>query len=307
MADHVPVLLTETIAALRVTPNMNYIDCTVGAGGHAEAILKLNGPEGKVYGIDADDTALTLAKKNLKKYGHRLVLVQGNYRSLETIAREEKIESRYLGGIYADLGLSTMQLESQRGFSFQTDTPLEMSFSNHGSITAAEIINHWSEEEIGKILRDFGEEERWRSIAATIVRQRSIDPITTTGQLSDLVKRVKSSRHHNPATKTFQALRIAVNDELEGLRELLPAALNILPSGGRLTIISYHSLEDRIVKNFFREEAKDCVCPPNFPHCICDHRSRVKLITKKPITPMPEEIKINPRSRSAKLRVAARV
>ncbi len=310
MPEHTPVLLTELIAGLNIKPNKDYIDCTLGAGGQAREVLRLNSPRGKVYGIDLDEAALTVAKKNLREFGDRLVCIHRNYRSLEEVIGELKIVSENLGGIYADLGLSSLQLASGRGFSFQGDAFLSMSFDESGPLTAEEILNNWSEEEIGRILREDGEEKFWKLIANRIVSHRRNERITRTSQLVDIILQVKpkfSRDKIHPATKTFQALRIAVNDELNGLRDFLPVAVKNLPSRARLAVISFHSLEDRLVKQFFKQESIDCLCPPQLPQCVCGHRKSLKLITTKPIGPSREEIQVNPRARSAKLRIVEKI
>jgi len=310
MSEHIPVLLAELIAGLSVEPNKDYIDCTLGAGGQAGEILRLNGPAGKVYAIDLDEKAITLAKKNLKEFADRLVCIYENYRSLEDIIISSNIATENLGGIYADLGISSMQLADDRGFSFQKDSPLQMSFDEAGVLTAEEILNNWSEEEIGRILRENGEEKFWKLIARKIVEFRGKERIMTTGQLVDIILKIKprfSSDKIHPATKTFQALRIAVNDELDGLKDFLPAAIKVLPSRARLAVISFHSLEDRIVKHFFKRESIDCLCPPQLPQCVCGHHKVINIITTKPITPSVEEIQSNPRARSAKLRVVEKI
>ncbi|MFH1668135.1 MAG: 16S rRNA (cytosine(1402)-N(4))-methyltransferase RsmH [Candidatus Komeilibacteria bacterium] len=310
MRDHIPVLLSELIAGLNVQPDKDYIDCTLGAGGHAIEVLRLNGPLGKVYGIDADKKAIALAAQYLHEFTERVIYINENFRSLEKIKNTNKIETKKLGGIYIDLGLSSMQLAGIDGFSFQGDHELNMSFGATSNITAAEIINNWSEEEIGKIIRDFGEEKSWSTIAQAIVERRKENPITRTSQLVEIIagakkKNIRSKIH--PATQTWQAFRIAVNDELNNIQECLPQAIKALPSRGRLIVISYHSLEDRIVKNFFKQEAKECICPPEFPECICRHQKTVKIITKKPIVPSTGELKTNPRSRSAKMRIVEKI
>ncbi|OIO45614.1 MAG: 16S rRNA (cytosine(1402)-N(4))-methyltransferase [Parcubacteria group bacterium CG1_02_37_51] len=310
MPDHIPVLLSELIAGLKVQPNKDYVDCTLGAGGHAKEVLRLNGPEGKLYGIDADPRALTLAAGHLEEFTDRVIYINENFRSLEEIINKNKIKTKILGGIYIDLGLSSMQLASTDGFSFKGDAELNMSFGATSSLTAAEIINNWSEEEIGKIIRDYGEERNWRLITQAIVETRKENPITHTTQLVEIITSVKRRRKKDkihPATKTWQAFRIAVNDELNNVQDFLPQAVKALPSRGRLAVIAYHSLEDRIVKNYFRQQAKDCICPPEFPECICQHQQTVKLITKKPIKPSNEEIITNPRSRSARLRIIEKI
>jgi 16S rRNA (cytosine1402-N4)-methyltransferase len=310
MRDHIPVLLSELIAGLNVQPDKDYIDCTLGAGGHAIEVLRLNGPLGKLYGIDADKQAIAIAEQYLKEFAERVVYINENFRSLEKIKNTNKIETKKLGGIYIDLGLSSMQLAGIDGFSFQGDHELNMSFGATSNITAAEIINNWSEEEIGKIIRDFGEEKSWSTIARAIVEKRKENPITRTSQLVEIIAGAKHKNFRSkihPATQTWQAFRIAVNDELNNIQEFLPQAIKALPSRGRLVVISYHSLEDRIVKNLFKQEARDCVCPSEFPECICRHKQSVKIITKKPLVPSSDEIKTNPRSRSGKMRIIEKI
>ena len=311
MTEHTPVLLSELIAGLAVEPNHNYIDCTLGAGGHAKRVLELSSPDGILYGIDLDKNAISIAKKNLQEYNDRIVFVNSNYGSLEDIIKEYGIDKTKLGGIYVDLGLSSMQLvDTTKGFSFKVDSPLNMNFGEATGATAADILNNWSEEEIGKILRDYGEEKYWRMIAKRIVGRRRLKQFKTTSELVDLIMSVKP-RHAldkiHPATKTFQALRITVNDELNNLKEFIPIAVKALPSRARLAIISFHSLEDRIVKHMFRDMMKDCICPPELPQCVCSHRATVKKITRKPIKPSEGEIIANPRARSAKLRIVEKI
>lgn len=297
---HVPVLEKEVIELLNPQKGENAIDGTIGDGGHAEKILEATGPKGKLLGIDLDPRALKTARKRLAKFGSRFSSVQGNFSSMEELATRENFENPSI--ILLDLGLRTAELEaSGRGFSFKRDEPLDMRFDPGGLHTAGRIVNDSSREELEKILRLFGEEPLAREIVEAIVSERKRDPITTTGQLSEIVlsayrKKLKSKKEIpwigglHPATRTFQALRIRTNDELEHLRATLPQAVRLLRKGGRLAVISFHSLEDRIVKRFFKEQGAD-----------------LKILTKKPIVSSEEEIKQNPASRSAKLRVAEKI
>lgn len=311
MSEHIPVLLSELIAGLNIGPGNNYIDCTLGAGGHAKRVLELSSPDGKLYGCDLDKNAIAIAKKHLAEYSDRIEYINENYGSLENIIEDYKIDKTRLNGIYVDLGLSSMQLvDREKGFSFQSNSPLNMHFGESTGATAADILNQWSEAEIAKILKEYGEEKYWKLLASKIVKRRKIKQFETTKDLVDLIAEIKP-RHSldkiHPATKTFQALRITVNDELNNLKEFIPVAIKALPSRGRLAIISFHSLEDRIVKNIFKEMGIDCICPPEFPQCICNHKAIVKKVTSKPIMPSEEEINVNPRSRSAKLRIVEKI
>ncbi len=301
MGVHVPVLLPEVIAALQVKPGGQYIDCTVGYGGHAAAVLEHGGC---VLGIDVDPKAIEVARQRLGQYGERAILINESYNRMECIAIETGFNPA--DGILLDLGISSFQLmDASRGFSFQVDSPLDMRFDPNTQLTASDVVNKFPEMELRDIIQRYGEERRSKEIARAIVASR---PVSTTTQLASLVAKVvgKGGRIH-PATKTFQALRIFVNDELERLKESLKQAVNILGLGGRLVVISFHSLEDRIVKEFFKREAASCICPPHTPICMCKHRASLKLINKKVITPSQSEIEANPRSRSAKMRVAERV
>jgi 16S rRNA (cytosine1402-N4)-methyltransferase len=301
---HIPVLYQEVLTGLQIKPGGRYIDATVGGGGHASGILVASAPDGDLLGIDADPMAVALAGERLAESGKRVALVQGNFADLEGIALEHGFCP--VDGILLDLGLSSLQLEAEgRGFSFQLDGPLDMRFDPSQTTTAADLVNGLSVEELADILFRYGEEPRSRRIARAIVAGR---PIHTTGELAALVERAVGRRRRlHPATRTFQALRVAINEELECLAEALPQALRLLMSGGRLAIISFHSLEDRKVKQFFRNEARDCLCPPEVPVCICGHRATLGIVTKKPIRPSAEEVAANPRSRSAKLRIAYRL
>ncbi len=301
---HKPVLYKEIIHALQPSTPGRYIDGTVGAGGHARGILEACAPDGRLLGLDVDPEALAIARETLAPYGDRIELVQASYVSV--LDQMRRIGWDAADGIVLDLGVSSMQLnEPMRGFSFQQEAPLDMRFDPGHGITAAELLNTASEEEIAGLLFRYGEEPQARRIARNIVRGR---PITTTVQLANIVRGAYPghSRMH-PATRTFQALRIAVNDELSGLELTLPRAMQALRPGRRLAVISFHSLEDRIVKDFFRAESKDRVNPPYEQIYEVESKAILKEINRKPITPGPEEIEGNPRARSAKLRVAERL
>jgi len=302
---HTPVLLEETIQALAVQPGGRYIDCTLGGGGHAAAILEHSSPGGQLLGIDADPKAIRVARTRLEDYSNSTLLINENFVNLQAIGT--KCNFHPVHGILFDLGLSSLQLESSnRGFSFHQDGILDMRLNPHQETTATDILNTYPETKLAHIIYTFGEEAHSRQIARRIVQER---PILTTLQLAQTIERAVGGRRGkiHPATRTFQALRIAVNHELEHLEDALKQAINLLGFEGRLVVISYHSLEDRIVKQFMRQESKDCICPPSTPVCICGHTACLRLITKKVITPSPEEVSSNPRSRSAKLRVAERI
>ena len=328
---HVPVLLEEVLNYLQPVPGGRYIDGTTGGGGHTEAILARSAPDGRVLGIDADAQALERTGRRLASAvgSGRLKLVQGNFGELARIVRDEadfsSLDERgfpaRIDGILLDLGFSSYQMDDpQRGFSFSADAPLDMRFDQSQELTAADLVNSASEEQLADIFWRFGEENRSRQIAWRIIRERSRGPITHTGQLARLVAAgvpYKPGAIH-PATRVFQALRIAVNHELEQLEAALPQMLDLISTsrsqgragrqeglrGGRMVIISFHSLEDRLVKTFMRREASDCICPPGVPVCVCGHKARLRILTRKPVTPSHEEIDDNPRARSARLRAA---
>jgi 16S rRNA (cytosine1402-N4)-methyltransferase len=301
---HTPVLLSETLNALAVQPGGRYIDCTLGAAGHAAAILEHASPGGQLLGIDADPDAIARAREKLSAYKDAVLLVNDNFVNLQSICIKQDFFPVH--GILLDLGLSSMQLAGEsRGFSFQHDDPLDMRFNPDQKITAADIVNTSPEMRLVQIFRTYGEEIHSQRIAREIVKAR---PIYTTLQLADLVEKAIGRRGKiHPATKIFQALRIAVNHELENLESTLKQAVELLGYEGRLVVISYHSLEDRIVKQFFQKEARGCICPPETPVCICGHTPSLRLINKKIIIPSPAEVALNPRSRSAKLRTAERI
>ena len=303
-AVHIPVLLQATLTFLQVRSGGTYIDATVGGGGHAEAILAAAVPDGRLLGLDLDPDALEVASERLAPFGDRVVLRRGSFAQLAALAADFVPAD----GIFFDLGLSSLQLtDPSRGFSFSRPGPLDMRFDpDAGGPTAADLVNGLSVEELAQILYQYGEERQARRIAEAIVAAR---PLETTEQLAEVVVAAvggKRGRIH-PATRTFQALRIAVNDELSALRVALPQAVDLLRPGGRLVVISFHSLEDRIVKRFFRQESKDCICPPEVPVCACGHRARLRVLTRKPVRPDPDEVARNPRARSARLRAAERL
>ncbi len=280
------------------------MDGTLGAGGHAAGLLAGSEPGSQLLGLDVDPQALGLARLKLAPFGERAWLKKAPYTSLPDQLAELGWDS--VEGILLDLGVSSMQFDTpERGFSFLTDGPLDMRFDPSNPLTAAEIVNAWPEQELADILYRYGEEPAARRIARAIVANR---PLGGTRQLAAAIERVQP-RHgpHHPATQTFQALRIAVNGELESLEKILPLAVQALGPGGRLAVISFHSLEDRLVKEYFRRESKDCICPPRQPICTCGHKASIKEITRRPITPTEAEINLNSRARSAKLRVAEKL
>ncbi len=302
--QHVPVLLEEALALLAPRPGGRYVDATVGLGGHAEGILQRSAPDGRLLGIDADPQALALARERLAPYGERVILAQGRHVELAQLARAYGWDG--CQGVLMDLGVSSLQLDDpQRGFSFREPGPLDMRMDPEGALTADEIVNQWPEQELARIIYAYGEERYARRVARAIVAAR---PLRDTAQLAEVVARaVRSSGEIHPATRTFQALRIAVNGELDSLEQALPQALEILAPGGVLVVIAFHSLEDRIVKQFIAREARDCLCPPKLPQCVCGHVAQVEILTKKPLGPSDQERAQNPRSRSARLRAARKL
>lgn len=299
---HQPVLYHEIIHALQPRRGGFYIDCTVGAGGHAWGILDASAPDGMLLGMDLDTQALVIAHQRLSEFQKRSILVHASYVTLAEQAAA--LGWSAVDGILLDLGLSSLQLDTpERGFSFQSDAPLDMRFDQSQRQTAGDLVNQLSEKELADVLYKYGEERRAYQVARAIVQSR---PLHTTQELARVVARAtRSGRERmHPATRTFQALRIAVNSELSAVETVLPLAMGLLRPGGRLAVISFHSLEDRLVKQFMRKESKDCVCPPRQPVCTCGHRAGLIEITRHPIQPGEEEIRQNARSRSAKLRVA---
>ena len=299
---HVPVLLWECIEGLNIDPNGIYVDGTLGRGGHSERIAeRLQG--GRLVGVDRDSTAIKESGERLERFGERVTLVKGNFRSLGI---------KEVNGMLFDLGVSSPQLDDgERGFSYMTEAPLEMRMDRDASLTAFDVVNGWPEEELRRILFEYGEERYSARIASGIVSAREKAPIRTTLELVEIIKKnmpaaaLREKQH--PAKRTFQAVRIAVNDELNSLSEMLGAAMDRLSSGGRLCVISFHSLEDRIVKNAIRARENGCTCPPESPICVCGFVKTVRSVTKKPITPSEAELENNPRARSAKLRIAEKL
>jgi 16S rRNA (cytosine1402-N4)-methyltransferase len=302
--QHIPVLYDEVLASLKVGPGRCYIDATLGAAGHATGILQNSAPDGRLLGLDADPEAIAFAEQVLNPFRERIVLRAANFREMRAVATSLGFER--VAGILMDLGVSSRQLEdADRGFSFAQEGPLDMRMDPSLEHNAATLVNDLPEAELADLLWRYGEERHARRIARAIVAAR---PIATTGQLADLVAHTIGRREKiHPATRTFQALRIATNDELEALSQALPQALDLLEPGGRLAVISFHSLEDRLVKRFYQQEARDCICPPETPICTCDHRASLQVVTRRLIRPTPEEVSRNPRSRSARLRVAERL
>lgn len=306
---HTPVLLPQTIEALQPKPGGRYIDATLGGGGHAEKILDMSGSTSVLLGIDADPAALKAAKQRLSPFGDRVTLVQSYFDEMGTVARANDFVG--VDGILFDLGVSSPQLDTdQRGFSFQHAAPLDMRMDPSANATARDLVNTLSEFELARIFYEYGEERYSRRIARRILQTRRDTPLETTTDLVDVIMHAAPQPHRegiHPATRVFQALRIAVNDELGRLSRALPQALDLLHEGGRLAVISFHSLEDRIVKQFMRAEARDCLCPPQIPVCVCGHTASLRILTRRPMTASAVEIANNPRSRSAKLRVAERI
>jgi 16S rRNA (cytosine1402-N4)-methyltransferase len=302
---HLPVLYHEIILALQPRREGFYVDGTLGAGGHAAGILEASQPDGRLLGMDLDPQAVSIARQRLSPFGSRVVIVQASYTSL----REQLIGLGWqaVHGILLDLGVSSMQLDTpERGFSFQTDAPLDMRFDPAHAVTADDLVNTLSENELADVLFHYGEERRAYQVARAIVQAR---PVHGTVQLAEIVAHATRGGRpgFHPATRTFQALRIAVNRELDALQAVLPQAVSVLAPEGRLAVISFHSLEDRMVKQFFRQESQDCICPPRQPVCNCRHRASLREINRHPIQPGEAEINANSRARSAKLRIVEKI
>jgi 16S rRNA (cytosine1402-N4)-methyltransferase len=306
---HVSVLLNEVIEGLDIKKEGIYVDGTLGGAGHSSEIIRRLSSQGRLIGIDQDKDALKAAGEKLKEYNN-VTFVHDNFTNVEDILEELKIEG--IDGILMDLGVSSYQLDAgERGFSYMQDAPLDMRMNREEKLSAYDVINGYSEEELSRVIRDFGEEKFARRIAKFIVDRRSDNPIKTTLQLVDIIKAAipaKARREGpHPAKRTFQAIRIEVNKELDILDKAVEGAVNKLKVGGRIAIITFHSLEDRIIKNKFKNLEEPCTCPKEFPICICGKKPKVKIITRKPIEPSEEEVNANPRSRSAKLRIAERI
>ncbi|RHR06101.1 16S rRNA (cytosine(1402)-N(4))-methyltransferase RsmH [Pseudoflavonifractor sp. AF19-9AC] len=310
MYTHRPVLLDECIEALNIRPEGIYLDGTLGRAGHSREIARRLSGSGKLICVDRDQAALDAAQERLGEWMDRVTLVHSNFDRVSEILDELGIAG--VDGMLFDLGVSSPQLDDgSRGFSYMADAPLDMRMDRSEGLTAADVVNTWSQEELRRILFQYGEERYAPLIAAAIVRRREERPIETTLELVDIIKGAMPARalkeKQHPAKRSFQAIRIAVNDELSSVDRMLQGAVPKLNKGGRLAVITFHSLEDRIVKTGLGEFAKGCICPPDFPVCVCGRTPDVKLVNKKPILPSPQEIEENPRARSAKLRVAEKL
>lgn len=307
---HIPVLYEATLENIVTDEDGVYLDCTLGGGGHSEGILRKLGENGKLISIDQDQQAIDFAKKRLEGFGNKWEVYKDNFENLDTVlylAGYDKID-----GILMDIGVSSTQLDDpDRGFSFRYDTKLDMRMNKNAKVSAYEVVNQYEEGELARIIFEYGEEKASRKIARLIVEAREESPIETTGDLVEIIKKAvpfrrsknKNQKTKHPATQTFQAIRIEVNRELEVLKTAIDKAVSCLKPGGRLGIITFHSLEDRIVKNKFRDLATNCICPPELPICMCNNKAKVKLVTRKPIAPTEEELEFNIRARSSKLRV----
>ncbi len=307
---HTSVLLEETIEALNVKPDGVYLDGTLGGGGHACEVCRRLNDQGRFYGIDQDEAAVEAAGKRLEEFGSRVTIIRDNYCNAREALREKGVEC--VDGIVLDLGVSSYQLDTaERGFTYKYDAPLDMRMDQRQRLTARDIVNDYDEQSLYRIIRDYGEDQFARNIAKHIVQARMEKPVETTFELNEIIKAAIPARMRavggHPSKRTFQAIRIECNHELDVLRDTLQDFIDMLNSQGRLCIITFHSLEDRIVKSFFREMENPCTCPPEFPVCICGKTPYGKVISRKPILPTQEEMEENPRSKSAKLRVFERI
>ena len=306
---HISVLLDETIDGLDIKPDGIYVDGTLGGGGHSYEILRRLSPKGRLIGIDQDGEALKAAGERLKKFENQITLVRSNYCEIDKVLKELNVEK--VDGILLDIGVSSYQLGNlERGFSYKSDAPLDMRMDTRQELTAADVVNTYSENELFKIIKDYGEDKFAKNIAKHIVLARKEKPLETTKELSEVIKRAipmkVQAKGGHPAKKTFQAIRIEVNQELTVLKESIDKMIDLLKPNGRICIITFHSLEDRIVKTKFRENENPCTCPPNFPVCVCGKKSKGKVITRKPIIPSEDEIEENKRAKSSKLRIFER-
>ena len=303
---HKSVLLNETIDGLNIKPDGIYVDGTLGGGGHAYEVCRRLGEKGSIVGIDQDAAAIEAASARLKDFGEKVTIVRSNYCDMKSKLHELGIDK--VDGIVLDLGVSSYQLDTaERGFSYREDAPLDMRMDTRQKMTARDIVNDYTEADLDRVIRDYGEDKFAKNIAKHIVQARAVKPVETTAELSEIIrasipmKFQKKSGH--PAKRTFQAIRIELNRELDVLRDSLDDMIDLLNPGGRLCIITFHSLEDRIVKSAFRKNENPCTCPPDFPVCVCGKKSKGSIITKKPILPSEEELEYNSRSKSAKLRI----
>ncbi len=303
--NHFSVLLEETITGLKVKPEGIYVDGTLGGGGHAYQVCKRL-TTGRFIGIDQDEDAIRAAGRRLEEFSPKVTIIRSNYCRMKEVLKEAGVEA--VDGIVLDLGVSSFQLDTvERGFSYRFDTKLDMRMDNRQSLTAREIVNEYSEKELYRIIRDYGEDQFAKNIAKHMVKAREIQPIETTFQLNEIIKaaipaKMRKTGGH-PSKKTFQAIRIECNHELEVLRDTLEDMIELLNPGGRLCIITFHSLEDRLVKNAFKKAENPCICPSHFPVCVCGNKPKGKVVTRKPILPSEKELGENSRSKSAKLRV----
>ena len=308
--EHISVLPEEVIAGLAIKPDGIYVDCTLGGAGHSSRIASQLNENGHLIGIDQDEDAIKVATERLKQYQCKIDIVHSNFKNLEAILNDLNIE--YIDGILFDLGVSSYQLdEADRGFSYMQDAPLDMRMDREQSVTAKDIVNEYPESELFRIIKEYGEERFARSIARNICRQRKEKPIETTLELVDLIRTSMPAKARNgkshPAKRTFQAIRIECNRELDVLRQALDDMVDLLCDGGRLSIITFHSLEDRMVKTSLKKQENPCTCPPDFPVCVCGKKPKGKVVTRKPILPSEEELERNTRSKSAKLRVFEKI
>ncbi|AKG35699.1 16S rRNA (cytosine(1402)-N(4))-methyltransferase RsmH [Paenibacillus durus] len=317
MFHHITVLKEEATEGLHVREDGIYVDCTLGGAGHSALIASRLGSQGRLIALDQDDWALDNAKEKLASFGDKVILVKTNFRDLEEVLRALPMVPQRDGipqvdGILFDLGVSSPQFdEGERGFSYNHDAPLDMRMDRSAELTAAEIVNTWPEQEIARVLFQYGEEKFSRRIAGKIVERRAVHPIHSTKELADIIKEAIPAATRrtggHPAKRSFQGLRIAVNDELGAFEEALHAAVRCLAPGGRVSVITFHSLEDRICKQILNSYVGRCTCPPDFPLCVCGGEGQMKLINRKPLTPGEEELTLNPRARSAKLRIAEKL
>ncbi len=310
MFHHITVMKQEAVSGLHIKADGIYVDCTLGGAGHSELIASQLSEQGRLIAIDQDDKALQHARERLSRYSDRVILVKSNFRHIRRVVEEQGYPK--VDGILFDLGVSSPQLdEGERGFSYQADAPLDMRMNTEQELTARVIVNEWEEKELAQIMYQYGEEKFSRQIARVIGKARQEKPIETTGELVELIKKgipapARRTGGH-PAKRTFQAIRIAVNDELNAFKEALHDSIEILREGGHVSVITFHSLEDRICKQIFQGYSGGCTCPPDFPQCVCGHQPVIKVETRKPILPSEDELEENNRARSAKLRIAEKL